>query len=169
MSKAENIIKESRSSILRRSIIRGIIGGEEKIEYMPRLLFGEKNDIRNINSAVFIFPETDNTYSLQTDNFQGKLSLPSWDTVLTILRNTSDLQRLIKEYSLDENIKEIIKGLIICTIENMPTGGLLFCGENINKPSSVYFFCHPEIPEEFSLKVVIEKIEDQRELVREMM
>jgi len=138
MSKAENITIESQPSILRRSIIRGIISGEEKIEYLPKLLFGKKNDLKDINSAVFIFSEIDNTYSLQTDNFHG-------------------------------NIKEIVKGLIICTIENMPLGGLLFCGENIDKPSSVYFFCHPEIPEEFSTKAVIEKIEDQRELVRKMM
>jgi len=169
MSKAENIIRESQSSILRRSIIRGIIDGKEKIEYLPRLLFGEKNDLRNINSAVFIFPELNNTFSLQTDNFQGKLSFPSWDTVLNILKNASDLQQLIKEYDLHENIREIVRGLTTCTIDNMPIGGLLFCGENIDKPSSVYFFYHPEIPKEFSFEVAIEKTEDQREVVRKMM
>lgn len=95
----ESIIKEPRSSILRRSIIRGIIDGKETIEYSPRLLFGKKNGLRNMNSAVFIFPERDNTYSLQTDNFEGKLSFPSWDTVLNILKNVSDLKELIEMFN----------------------------------------------------------------------
>lgn len=154
---------------LRRSKIRKIIRGEGETKYLPKLIFGIKNDLKDMNSAVFIFPEQDDTFSLQTDNFQERLSFPSWVTILDILKNISNLQELIGEYDLNKNIRKIVKGLVTCTINNMPIGGLLFCGKDINKPSSVYFFYHLEIPKEFSFKALEERMEDQQELVREMM